>query len=160
MKTSKAIKTNFRTKSIFILIFLIYSLSELNFSQSISDSLSMGKLKIIITGFENNIGDCRFAIDNSEEVYEREDTVWIGKILPIENNQVIVMIDSLKYGEYAIKVFHDENKNGELDTDFLGIPDEDYGFSNDASGWFGPPSWENAMFIFNQPEMTIKIEVD
>jgi len=160
MKTSKAIKTNFRTKSIFILIFLIYSLSELNFSQSISDSLSMGKLKIIITGFQNNIGDCRFAIDNSEEVYEREDTVWIGKILPIENNQVIVMIDSLKYGEYAIKVFHDENKNGELDTDFLGIPDEDYGFSNDASGWFGPPSWENAMFIFNQPEMTIKIEVD
>jgi len=160
MKTSKAIKTNFRTKSIFILIFLIYSLSELNFSQSISDSLSMGKLKIIITGFQNNIGDCRFAIDNSEEVYEREDTVWIGKILPIENNQVIVMIDSLKYGEYAIKVFHDENKNGELDTDFLGIPDEDYGFSNDASGWFGPPSWENAKFIFNQPEMTIKIEVD
>ena len=70
------------------------------------------------------------------------------------------MIDSLDYGEYAIRVFHDENKNGELDTDFLGIPDEDYGYSNDASGFFGPPSWEKAKFYFDKPEMTITINID
>jgi len=134
--------------------------TELNFAQSRQDAGSLGTIKIIIAGFENNVGDCWFAIDNSKEVYEREDSVWIGKILPIINNEVIVVIDSLKFGEYAVKVFHDENKNGELDTDFLGIPDEDYGYSNDATGWFGPPSWEKAKFIFNQPEMTIKIDVD
>ena len=152
-------KLNFLLKLILTVLIFI-SLNELIFPQSSDKNPSTGKLEIIITGFENNDGDCWFAIDNSKEVYERKDSVWIGKILPIENNEVIVVIDSLKYGEYAVKVFHDENKNGELDTDFLGIPDEDYGYSNDASGWFGPPSWEKAKFIFDQPEMTIRIEVD
>jgi len=141
-----------------LIIIIQASLSIL--SQSSGRDNTFGRLEIIITGFSNNEGDCWFALDNSEEVYEGEDTVWIGKILPIKNRQVIVTIDSLKYGEYAVRVFHDENKNGELDTDFLGIPNEDYGYSNNASGWFGPPSWEKAKFIFNQPEMTIKIEVD
>jgi len=160
MKLKSTPKFSFciRPKIFFALLILIWT--ELIFAQLHNDSVSLGRIKIVITGFENNDGDCWFAIDNSKEVYEREDSVWIGKILSIKNNEVIVVIDSLKYGEYAVKVFHDENKNGELDTDFLGIPDEDYGYSNDASGWFGPPSWEKAKFIFNQPEMTIRIEVD
>ena len=120
----------------------------------------VGSLKVKITGFENDNGECWFALDNSEDVYEREDSVFIGKILPIKDNQVIVDIDSLIYGEYAIRVFHDENTNGELDTDFLGIPTENYGYSNNASSWFGPPSWEKAKFLFNQKEMTIVISVD
>jgi uncharacterized protein (DUF2141 family) len=153
------VKSDFYIKSIFTaIIFILVSLSVLPQSSDTKDSI--GRLEVIITGFSNNDGDCWFAIDNSEEVYEREDTVWIGKILPIKDKQVIVIIDSLKYGEYAVRVFHDENKNGKLDTDFLGIPDEDYGYSNDASGWFGPPSWKKAKFIFNQPEMTIKIDID
>jgi len=151
---------NFYNFSSLILQVLIIFGNSLIFAQSYLDSNSTGRLEIIITGFSNNVGDCWFAIDNSQDVYEREDTVWIGKILPIENQQVLVVIDSLQYGEYAVKVFHDENKNGELDTDFLGIPDEDYGFSNNVSGWFGPPSWKKAKFIFNQPEMKIEIEVD
>lgn len=143
---------------LFLLIFI--SINQIQFAQALNEQQKFGKLEIVISGFQNNVGDCWFALDNSEEVFENEDSVWIGKILPIENKQVIVVIDSIAYGEYAVKVFHDENKNGELDTDFLGIPDEDYGYSNDASGWFGPPSWEKAKFIFNKPEMKIKIEVD
>lgn len=143
-----------------MLAILILFVNELNFAQTTKDSASIGKLEIIMTGFDNNEGDCWFAIDNSKEVYEREDSVWIGKILPIKDQEVIVVVDSIPYGEYAIRVFHDENRNGKIDTNFLGIPDEDYGYSNDASGWFGPPSWEKAKFIFNKPEMKIEIKVD
>lgn len=153
------VKSRYFISSMFtVIIIIIATLSVL--SQTSDKTNSMGRLEIIITGFSNNDGDCWFALDNSEEVFESEDTVWIGKILPIENRQVIVIIDSLKYGEYAIRVFHDENKNGKLDTDFLGIPDEDYGFSNNVSSWFGPPSWKRAKFLFDQPEMKIKIEID
>jgi uncharacterized protein (DUF2141 family) len=160
MKAAVNINSSFKMKIFLILCCAICLIGKNIFSQSEREKTPIGKLEIVMTGFNNNEGDCWFAIDNSKEVYEREDTVWIGKILPIENKEVIIMIDSLKYGEYAVRVFHDENKNGKLDTDFLGIPDEDYGYSNDASGWFGPPSWEKAKFIFNQPEMTITIKVD
>lgn len=124
------------------------------------ESNNYGKLIIKITGFKNDTGDCWFAIDNSKDVFESDDSVFIGKILPIINNEVFVQIDSLKYGFYAIRVFHDENKNGKLDTNFLGIPTEDYGFSNNARSWFGPPSWEKAKFLFNQKEMKIEIKVE
>lgn len=49
-------------------------------------------------------------------------------------------------GTYAVKVFHDVNDNGVLDTNWMGIPKEPYGFSNDAMGTFGPPSFQQASF--------------
>jgi len=147
-----------RTIIIFLPIIILFK-SDLIFAQISEDNLGNGKLTVIITGFSNEEGNCRFALDNSKSVYEREDTVWIGKVLPIVKKQVVVVIDSLKYGEYAVRVFHDENKNEIIDTNLLGIPTEDYGYSNNASSWFGPPSWEKAKFIFNKPEMTIEIEV-
>ena len=145
--------------SIRLLTLIVFVNSGFMFPQEFKESPKLGKLTVIITGFTNETGNCRFAIDNSEFVYESDDTVWIGKVLPIINKKVIVVIDSLEYGEYAVRVFHDENKNEIVDTNIFGIPTEDYGYSNNASSWFGPPSWEKAKFIFDKTEMTIEIEV-
>lgn len=142
-----------------IVSLIVFIKPGLMFSQESHESPNLGKLTVIITGFTNETGNCRFALDDSKYVYERDDTVWIGKVLPIINKQVVIVIDSLEYSEYAVRVFHDENKNEIVDTNILGIPTEDYGYSNDASDWFGPPSWEKAKFIFNKPEMTMEIEV-
>ena len=142
-----------------LLLLIVLIKPVLMLAQVNEADLNYGKLTVIITGFDNDDGNCRYALDNSKSVYEREDTVWIGKVLPIVKKQVVVVIDSLKYGEYAVRVFHDENKNKIIDTNLLGIPTEDYGYSNNASSWFGPPSWDKAKFIFNKPEMTIEIEV-
>lgn len=57
-----------------------------------------------------------------------------------------VTFPSVSKGTYAIKVFHDVNADGRMDTNFFGIPKEPYGFSNDAMGLFGPPSFEQAAF--------------
>ena len=143
-------------------IILILSLlfSSTIFSQVIDSTIEKGTLTVRITGFANDNGKCRFALDNSKEVYESEDSVFVGRILPIIDSVATFIIDSLEYGTYAIKVFHDENIDGELDTNILGIPSEDYGFSNNASGWFGPPSWEKSKFLFNQKEMTVEISID
>lgn len=49
-------------------------------------------------------------------------------------------------GTYAIGIFHDVNLNNRLDNYFFGVPKEQYGFSNDARGFMGPPSFEAAAF--------------
>ena len=152
--------SNYFKLSFVVFFSLILILNVQNNAQDSDNLIARGKLTVVVTGFPNEEGNCRFALDNSKAVYERDDSVWIGKVLPIINKQVIVVIDSLVYGEYAVRVFHDENKNKKIDTNFLGIPTEDYGYSNDASDWFGPPSWEKAKFIFNQPEMKLEIKVD
>ncbi|HKO47046.1 MAG TPA: DUF2141 domain-containing protein [Polyangiaceae bacterium] len=51
-------------------------------------------------------------------------------------------------GVYGISAFHDENKNGKLDTNFIGLPTEDYCASRDARGSFGPPSFADAKFSY------------
>jgi uncharacterized protein (DUF2141 family) len=151
----------FSTFQILIVANIFFLQTPTTFSQvNKLNIIERGTLSIKISGFENDKGECWFALDNSKDVYESKDSVFIGKILPIINRGVYLKIDSLEYGYYAIKVFHDENSNGELDLNFLGIPTENYGYSNNVSAWFGQPDWEKAKFFFNQREMTLEISVD
>jgi uncharacterized protein (DUF2141 family) len=52
-------------------------------------------------------------------------------------------------GTYAMVVIHDENMNGKLDTNALGMPKEGYGFSNDAKKLLGKPTFSDASFIYD-----------
>jgi uncharacterized protein (DUF2141 family) len=58
----------------------------------------------------------------------------------ISNKRATCEFSAILPGTYAISVFHDENSNGKLDTNFLGIPREGVGASNGARGHLGPPS--------------------
>jgi uncharacterized protein (DUF2141 family) len=62
----------------------------------------------------------------------------------------IVTIEDVPPGTYAISVFQDIDENMALDANCLGIPKEPYGFSNDAPSYFGPPSWEKAIFTVTE----------
>jgi len=50
-------------------------------------------------------------------------------------------------GTYAVALFHDENSDGKLDTNFVGIPREGVGVSNNKLRSFGPPKWDDAKFV-------------
>jgi uncharacterized protein (DUF2141 family) len=63
-------------------------------------------------------------------------------------------------GTYAISVFHDENSNGKLDTNFLGIPREGVGASNNAKGRFGPPKFSAAAFQHLGGQTNMKIHMN
>lgn len=78
----------------------------------------------------------------------------------VSGNSVNFSFDDVPSGSYAIKLYHDANGNGQLDTNNFGIPSEDYGFSNNASGMMGPPSWEDAKFSLGADNVvqTIKLK--
>lgn len=62
-------------------------------------------------------------------------------------------------GGYALKAFHDVNANGVLDTNWMGIPKEPYGFGNDAMGTFGPPDYAAASFEVREARVTVRIRM-
>lgn len=62
--------------------------------------------------------------------------------LPMRNGQARVVFAGLAPGRYAVRAYADENGNGKLDTNLVGLPIERYGFSNDARGKFGAPDFE------------------
>jgi uncharacterized protein (DUF2141 family) len=61
---------------------------------------------------------------------------------------------------YAIAAIHDENRDGKLETDWMGVPKEGYGFSNNAKGRLGPPSFEAASFSYNGQSLNITITLE
>jgi uncharacterized protein (DUF2141 family) len=67
-------------------------------------------------------------------------------MLPIDGSTARLVIGGLVPGRYAVSVIHDQNGNGKLDTNLVGLPTEGYGFSRDARGTIGPPGFEAAAF--------------
>ncbi len=62
--------------------------------------------------------------------------------------------------DVALAVVHDENMNGKLDTNLLGIPKEGYGFSNDAKASLGAPTFSAASFPYEGKNLELKISLD
>ena len=63
---------------------------------------------------------------------------------PAREGDNTIAIRGVPPGSWAVLAYQDENENDELDRNLIGIPRENYGFSRDARGKFGPPSFEDA----------------
>lgn len=117
---------------------------------------------LIITGFENNNGVVKIALADSPESYRARKGESPGPFrsasVEISGQKAEYVFENVPYGEYAVKMFHDENGNGDLDTNFIGIPSEAYGFSNNARA-LGLPAYERVKFPLNSAEVTLNIEI-
>ena len=80
------------------------------------------------------------------EVYDETHKSIQGVTGKIENNTCIIVIRELEEATYAFRYFHDENDDEELGTNWMGMPKEGFGFSNDAKGKFGPPAFKKWVF--------------
>jgi len=85
--------------------------------------------------------------------------VYMGNSTQAIRGETAVTINNIPNGEYALAVFHDKNGNKELDTNWLGIPKEDVGFSNAKMKTFGPPSFkECAIRLDSDAEIKVVIK--
>ena len=78
-------------------------------------------------------------------------------VIKIRKSQARCDFEDIPPGTYALAVIHDENMNGILDTGFLGVPTEGYGFSNDAKALLGAPSFSAASFQYDGRTLDLTI---
>ena len=120
--------------------------------------LKSSELVIKVLNIEENNGLIHFAIYDKPEFFPENEGKKIGfkkKITELTNDQVT--ITDLEESFYAVAIYHDKNSNNKFDT-FLSIPQEKFGFSNDAKVFFGPPSFDEASF-FLEKNQRLKIEI-
>ncbi len=145
---------------LFYILPLILALIMPVFAQDAPESdPQSGTLRIVLSGFRNDKGDVKIALSDSEENYLSKGRVLKGTASQIKDRKAEGVFHDISYGEYAVKVYHDMNGNNKLDTNFLGIPKESYGFSNNARGTLGMPKWEKAKFVLEKKDMLIEIKV-
>jgi len=104
-----------------IIICLIVVMSEgISFAQT--------NLRLEITGVKIEGGKLYVSLFNSERSFEQR-KVYLTFVSNPDSVNIKLPLN-LPAGEYLFSVYQDSNNNGELDTNFLGIPREPFGFSN------------------------------
>ena len=131
------------TKKIFLLI--TFSIAAIQFVKAQKKTF---ELTVNITNLSSNKGTILLGIYNNKGSFLKKP--FNGYALKINNNRAKMIVENLPKGEYAISFVHDENNNKKLDTNFLGIPSEDFGCSNNAKGFMGPPKYDDAKFIVSE----------
>ena len=140
-------------------MFTLFVLLIANTSSAASEST--GNLIVNISGFPSSDWFAMVALNNSEESYKGGENEAIAKTKTmVVDQKVQVIFTNLPYGSYGVSIYHDENSNGEMDKNMMGIPKEAYGFSNNAKGFFGKPDYKDVKFELNSAEMQIVINLD
>lgn len=104
-------------------------------------------LTVQTSGFSSSHGSVSIAIFREIDEFPVYGKQFIGKVVAIDGKTTRVIFNDLPTGKYAIAAYHDKNNNKKLDKNQLGIPQENYGFSNNARRMFSAPSFEEACFI-------------
>lgn len=115
------------------------------------------KLNIHVKNIKVYNGSIFIAVYTNKENYMK-DRVY-EQVKPVTDNESLDIEIEMPFGDYAITIFHDVNGNEDLDTNFIGIPKEPYGFSNNAKGSFGPPDYDASKFEFKSEGQEIEIEL-
>ncbi len=116
-------------------------------------------IKVSVTGFRNAKGEGFLGLFSSKDGYPLTSSKALYRLKsPIENGQAVFELKGVKSGTYAFIALHDENKNGLMDRNLLGMPKEGYGASNNPNmPLFGPPSFESAVFKVTTGAITMTI---
>jgi uncharacterized protein (DUF2141 family) len=104
-------------------------------------------------------GTLMIKLVNSQEGYSDKVEPVAARMVEIsKTGDVSVHFADLKPGTYAIMIMHDENNNGKLDSNILGIPKEGYGFSNNPRV-MRQPTYEEAKFEVAEGDQSISIDL-
>tara|TARA_R110000868_G_scaffold82956_5_gene234009 strand:- start:6902 stop:7312 length:411 start_codon:yes stop_codon:yes gene_type:complete len=104
-------------------------------------------LTVHVGNVKTSSGNISIAVYDNEQGFLEFDHVLKSNTGKAKKGITTVELSDLPQGLYALAVFHDENENGHLDTNFLGIPKEAVGFSNAKMKTFGPPSYKECSFL-------------
>ncbi|MCX5706596.1 MAG: DUF2141 domain-containing protein [Candidatus Omnitrophica bacterium] len=146
------------TRRILSVLFYVFLFALGLSAQPIAET---GKIKVLVRGLRNDKGFVKIGLYNTKSGYYSR-----GQIASFRSAQVApkekkaeYIFDRVPYGEYTVKLFHDENPNGRLDKNIFGIPTEKYGFSNSPKAFFRLPDYNQAKFNLSSNQITLEIKV-
>ena len=108
-------------------------------------------LSVTVSGLRSESGTVHIALYDEPKNFPNPDGMISKAKASIVAGMARYDFFALEKKTYAIAVYHDENENDSFDQGLLGIPLEDYAFSNNATVFLGPPSFDDAAFILSAP---------
>ena len=129
-----------------IVIFCLISSYQTSASELTINILDQEKAGVLFLTICNTAAGFEDSVEN-----ESEEASCASGAAKAQLEETFKITIELPDGEYAIAAFLDLNKNEKMDKNFIGIPKEQYGFSNNAMGRMSAPSFEQAKFKVSGP---------
>lgn len=107
-------------------------------------------LEVQVDGIPNTKGTLFIGLFNSSASFPEYGKQYKGVVVVHEGKSHTYQFKKLPMGNYALAIYHDENKNGKLDKNVFGAPTEAYGFSNNARETFSAPSFSAAKIVLDR----------
>jgi uncharacterized protein (DUF2141 family) len=127
---------------------------------SVADSPATGVLTVHLLQLRSNDGQVGCALYRSADGFPTDPAKAAQmRWCPIKDKTSTCSFDPIPAGTYAVACFHDENGNGRMDKNFLGIPKEGMVVSNHAKGSMGPPPFDKAKFSFSGAASALDLQM-
>ena len=127
---------------------------------SLAPATTDAPVGIEIVGVRSASGNIEIAVYDSAESFLEDGQSIATATFRAADGVTNGELPGLPAGRYAVAVFHDENANNEFDTNFIGLPVEGYGFSNDAAVFLGPPDYEDAVVEITPEGETLVVKLN
>jgi uncharacterized protein (DUF2141 family) len=125
-----------------------------------SNSSSASDLTVELDGLKNQDGQvCLSLFDSSKGFPDREKNAFQKQCVPNANIPLFVTFKNIPLGSYAIAVLHDANQDNKINSNFLGIPTEGFGFSGNPSIISGPPKFNESAVVVTGNSLKIQIQL-
>ncbi len=145
-------------KYLLILLVGVFGTSPVNSENAIVQQQETFDLKVIVTNVKDPKGLILLGIYNSPDGYLKDGKAYRFSRHKVDRNQVEIILKDIPKGTYAISLCHDVNSDKKCNTNFLGIPQEPYGFSNGFKRRLSKPSFNDCKFEVNESR-TVKVEL-
>ena len=104
------------------------------------------RLSVEVDGLRSAEGRACVALYDSADVFPQAGKALKTACAAIAGGRAVVAFEGVAPGVYAAYAFHDEDSDGALKTNWVGMPKEGIGASRGAKGFMGPPKFEDAAF--------------
>ena len=127
---------------------------------AVPQTASANTIRVKVEGLRSDKGQVKCALFSSAKDFPKNgDKAVAHAQSAIAHGKAVCEFSAVAPGRYAVSVFHDENSNGKMDTNFIGMPREGVGASNNAIGHFGPPKFDAAAFSYSGGQLELAITV-
>jgi uncharacterized protein (DUF2141 family) len=116
-------------------------------------------ITVAVDGLRNDQGIVRCGLYNSPNGFREPGKEFKGTAAKISGGKANCVFNNVPAGTYAVALFHAEHNETQLETGMFGIPKQGYGFTRDAKGSMGPPSFNAAAYAYQGGTSTWPVKI-
>lgn len=139
----------------------LFAILFIFFMTTAPSNIKKATLEVTIGNVKNDKGFILVSLFNEEDGFPgQSDSAFKNEKIAADLTENKIVFENIPLGTYAIAVFHDENDNGQLDKNLLGIPTEGYGSSNNQKKLFRAPNFDECKFKVEEAAISIDIRLN